>query len=141
MKAIVAVEHAMLIAAWNMLTNGEFYRDPGADYYTRHDPAKTKARAVKQLEALGYTVTIQPARRPDNRIAHRSPRRHQPPWSKHVTHQVVTSCGHLIFVSAIRRGKGADLVEQQSCSVKCGDDFLSVWQLAGMSYFVAKLRQ
>ena len=34
MRALVAVEHAMLIAAWNMLTNGEFYRDPGADYYT-----------------------------------------------------------------------------------------------------------
>ena len=30
MKAIVAVEHAMLTAAWHMLTNGEFYRDPGA---------------------------------------------------------------------------------------------------------------
>jgi transposase len=60
MKAIVAVEHAMLTAAWHMLTNREFYRDPGADYYTRRDPARTKARAVKQLEALGYTVTIQP---------------------------------------------------------------------------------
>jgi transposase len=60
MKAIVGVEHAMLIAAWNMLQNGEFYRDPGADYYTRQDPAKTRARAVRQLEALGYQVTIQP---------------------------------------------------------------------------------
>ena len=60
MKAIVAVEHAMLVAAWHMLQNSEFYRDPGADYYTGSDPARTKARAVKQLEALGYTVTIQP---------------------------------------------------------------------------------
>lgn len=50
----------MLIAAFNMLTNGEFYRDPGADYYTRHVPAKTKARAVSQLEALGYRVSLQP---------------------------------------------------------------------------------
>jgi hypothetical protein len=33
----------------------------GPDYYTRHDPTKTKARAVKQLEALGYNVTLQPA--------------------------------------------------------------------------------
>lgn len=64
MKALVAVEHAMLTAAWNMLTNGEFYRDPGPDYYTRHDPAKTKARAVKLLEALGYDVT-QEGCRPD----------------------------------------------------------------------------
>lgn len=60
MKAIVAVEHAMLTAAWNLLTSGEFYRDPGADYYTRHDPARTKARTVKLLEALGYDVTFHP---------------------------------------------------------------------------------
>ena len=37
-----------------MLTNGEFYRDPGADYYTATRPAQDQARAVKQLEALGY---------------------------------------------------------------------------------------
>jgi transposase len=60
MKAIVAVEHAMITAAWHMLKGGEFYRDPGPDYYTRRDPAKAKARAVKQLETLGYTVTITP---------------------------------------------------------------------------------
>lgn len=60
MKALVAVEHAMIIAAWHMLTNAEFYRDPGPDYYTRHDPAKTRARAVKLLQTLGYEVTLQP---------------------------------------------------------------------------------
>lgn len=60
MKALVAVEHAMIIAAWHMLTNAEFYRDPGPDYYTRHDPAKTRARAVKLLQTLGYDVTLQP---------------------------------------------------------------------------------
>ena len=60
MKAIVAVEHAMLIAAFNMLTNGDFYRDPGAEYFTQRQPVKTKARAINQLEALGYQVTLQP---------------------------------------------------------------------------------
>jgi transposase len=50
----------MLVTAWTLLTNREFYRDPGADYFTRHDPAKTRARAVKQLEALGYQVILQP---------------------------------------------------------------------------------
>jgi hypothetical protein len=60
MKALVAVEHAMLVAAWNMLTNGEFYRDPGGDYYTGRVPAKTKTRAVRQLESLGYRVTLEP---------------------------------------------------------------------------------
>ena len=60
MRAIVAVEHAMVIAAWNLLTNGDFYRDPGADYYTAHRPDAAKTRAVKQLQALGYSVTLQP---------------------------------------------------------------------------------
>lgn len=48
------------MATWNMLTNGEFYRDPGADYFTLRIPAKTKARAIGQLEALGYRVSLQP---------------------------------------------------------------------------------
>jgi len=58
-KALVAVEHAMLTAAWHMLTTGELYRDPGADYFTRRAPAKTKARAIGQLESPGYKVTIE----------------------------------------------------------------------------------
>jgi transposase len=60
MKALVAVEHSILVAARNMLTNGDRYRDPGADYFTRRIPAKTKARAIGQLEALGYRVSLQP---------------------------------------------------------------------------------
>jgi transposase len=43
-----------------MLTNGDLYRDPGADYFTRRIPAKTRARAIDQLEALGYRVTLTP---------------------------------------------------------------------------------
>jgi len=53
-------QHAMLIAAWNMLINGDFYRDPGADYFIRRVPTKTKARAIAQLEALGYHVDLHP---------------------------------------------------------------------------------
>lgn len=60
MIALVAVEHKMLTDAWHMLTNGAFYSDPGPDYYTRHQPGKTKTRAIKQLETLGYKVTLEP---------------------------------------------------------------------------------
>ena len=42
MKALVAVEHSMLTAAWHMLQNGDYYRDLGADYYTRREPTKAK---------------------------------------------------------------------------------------------------
>ena len=51
---------SMIIAAHNMLTNGDFYRDPGANYYTAHQPARTKSRAINQLESLGYRVTLEP---------------------------------------------------------------------------------
>lgn len=54
------MEHSILVAVWNMLTNGEFHRDPGADYYTSRQPARTKARAIDQLAALGYRVTLAP---------------------------------------------------------------------------------
>jgi transposase len=42
-----------------MLTTGETYTDPGADYYTRRDPARTTRRLIAQLERLGHTVTLQ----------------------------------------------------------------------------------
>jgi hypothetical protein len=60
MRALVAVEHALIITAWNLLTDGAFYREIGPDYYTVRKPAKAKARAINQLEALGYTVTLKP---------------------------------------------------------------------------------
>lgn len=59
-KAIVAVEHAMLTAAWHMLITGVLYQDPGPDYFSLRAPSKTKARAIGQLESLGYKVTIEP---------------------------------------------------------------------------------
>ena len=60
MTALVAIEHKMLTDAWHMLTNGAFYHDPGPDYYIRHHPGRTKAKAIKQLETLGYKVTLEP---------------------------------------------------------------------------------
>jgi transposase len=60
-KAMVAVEHAILIAVWNMITTGALYDEPGGDFYTRRTPDKTKHRAVDQLQKMGYTVTLTPA--------------------------------------------------------------------------------
>jgi transposase len=44
-----------------MLANGECYTDPGADHYIKLNPARTKNNAIKQLNSLGYDVTITPA--------------------------------------------------------------------------------
>jgi len=60
MRALVAVQHSILTAAWHMLTNGDLYQDPGADYFSAKHPAKTKARAINQLEALGFRVNLTP---------------------------------------------------------------------------------
>jgi transposase len=59
-KAIVALEHAMLVAIWHMITNDVPYGDPGGDYFTRLNPDKAKYRAVHQLEKMGYSVTLEP---------------------------------------------------------------------------------
>jgi transposase len=59
-KAVTAVGHSILTAAWHMLTNGELYNDPGGDYFSRQDPDRTTRRLVRQLEALGHNVTLQP---------------------------------------------------------------------------------
>jgi transposase len=61
MKANVAIQHAMLTAVWHMGTTGTLYDDPGADYFTRLHPDRTKKRAVHQLEAMGYRVTLENA--------------------------------------------------------------------------------
>ena len=60
MRAIVAIEHTILTAAWHMLRNGEAYDEPGTDYYTRRDPQRTRNRAIRDLEALGSQVVITP---------------------------------------------------------------------------------
>jgi transposase len=58
--AVVAIERTILTAAWNMLTHHASYADLGSDYYTRRDPIRAKRKAIRQLEALGYRVTVQP---------------------------------------------------------------------------------
>ena len=57
-KAIVAVQHTILTVIWNMARTGALYDDPGADYYLRRRPDHTKNRAINQLQAMGYTVTL-----------------------------------------------------------------------------------
>jgi transposase len=57
-KANVAIQHTMLIAIWHMGRDGTLYDDPGADYFTRLHPERAKNRALHQLEAMGYHVTL-----------------------------------------------------------------------------------
>jgi transposase len=60
-RALGAVKHSMICAAWHMLSTGELYNDLGGDYYSRRNPQRQTKRLVAQLERLGHTVTLQEA--------------------------------------------------------------------------------
>jgi len=57
-KAIVAVQHAMLVALWHMLRRGLPHQDLGADYVDRRHTARTRRHHVRRLEQLGYKVLL-----------------------------------------------------------------------------------
>jgi transposase len=61
-KAIGAVRHDILTAYYHIVRDRVAYRELGPDWLTRrHSPEHRTRRLVKQLEALGHHVTLQPA--------------------------------------------------------------------------------
>jgi transposase len=62
-RAIVAVSRSILVIAWHLLADPDArFTDLGPGFYaTRIDPERRKRSHIRQLEALGYTVTLQPA--------------------------------------------------------------------------------
>jgi transposase len=61
-KAILAIAHTLIVIIWNVLASDSPYTDLGADFYDRrNDPERETRRLIAKLEALGHTVTIEPA--------------------------------------------------------------------------------
>ena len=62
-KAIVAVGRSILVIIWHLLSDPQArFHDLGSDFYdTRIGPERKKRNHVRQLEALGYKVTLEPA--------------------------------------------------------------------------------
>jgi len=60
-KAVVAVGHQILEIAYYVLRDQVTYHELGADYFDRRDRDRTMRRNVKQLEALGFKVTLEAA--------------------------------------------------------------------------------
>jgi transposase len=63
LKALVAIARSILVIVWHLLADPTArYHDLGADYYTsRIDKHKKARNHIRQLEALGFTVTLAPA--------------------------------------------------------------------------------
>jgi transposase len=57
-KAIVAVQHAMLVALWHMLRHRVPHQDLGAGYFERRNKARIQRHHVRRLEQLGYQVLL-----------------------------------------------------------------------------------
>jgi transposase len=57
-KAIVAVQHAMLVALWHMLKHRVPHQDLGAHYFERRNTARLRRHHVRRLEQLGYQVLL-----------------------------------------------------------------------------------
>lgn len=61
-KAIIVVAHKLIVIIWHVLDTGRPYQELGTDYFTtRIDPEKQTRRLVTKLQALGHTVTLEPA--------------------------------------------------------------------------------
>ncbi|WP_327097174.1 transposase [Nocardia vinacea] len=62
-RAIVAIGRSILVIVWHLLHDPDTrFHDLGADHFSRHINPNTKKRNhIRQLEALGYTVTLTPA--------------------------------------------------------------------------------
>ncbi len=58
-KAIVAVEHSILVIGYHLIQRKEPYHDLGGDYFDKRRPEATAKRLVKRLEKLGYQVSLQ----------------------------------------------------------------------------------
>jgi transposase len=57
-KAIVGVQHAMVVALWHMLKRRVPHHDLGADYFDRRNTERIRRHHVRRLEKLGYHVAL-----------------------------------------------------------------------------------
>jgi transposase len=62
-KASVAFGRSLLVIIWHLLADPDTrFHELGADHYDRHVNTRAKRRNhIRQLEALGYRVTLEPA--------------------------------------------------------------------------------
>jgi transposase len=62
-RAVVAVGRSILVIVWNLLAEPDTrFHDLGPDFYdSRTSPDRRKRNHIRQLEALGYRVTVEPA--------------------------------------------------------------------------------
>jgi transposase len=59
-RAAIAVAHSILTIVYHVLTDRAPFTDLGGAYFDRRDQQAVQRRLVRRLEALGYTVSLEP---------------------------------------------------------------------------------
>lgn len=57
-RALIAVGHSILTSVWHVLHDNVFYNELGAEYLTQRVAQKRREYLKRELEALGYDVSL-----------------------------------------------------------------------------------
>ena len=60
-KAALAIAHKILVIVYHLLALGTSYEETRYDQWNPRQEARERQRAIKALERLGYTVTVERA--------------------------------------------------------------------------------
>ncbi len=60
-KAALAIAHTILVSVYHLLALGTCYEETRYDQWHPRQEARERQRALKALERLGYTVTVERA--------------------------------------------------------------------------------
>lgn len=60
LRAVVALQHTLLVIVWNMLHDGVAYDELGIDHYDKTNPERAKKRLQRRMVSLGFEPKLTP---------------------------------------------------------------------------------
>jgi transposase len=60
LRAVVALQHTLLVIVWNMLHDGVAYDELGIDHYDKTNPERAKKRLQRRMLSLGFEPNLIP---------------------------------------------------------------------------------
>lgn len=60
LRAVVALQHTLLVIIWNMLHDGVAYDELGVDHYDKTNPERAKKRLLRRMVSLGFEPNLTP---------------------------------------------------------------------------------
>jgi transposase len=60
LRAVVALQHTLLVIVWNMLHDGVAYDEFGIDHYDKTNPERARKHLLRRMVALGFEPNLTP---------------------------------------------------------------------------------